>query len=297
VSFPTVSGVNVVQSKFQWNIFCDEVDLKKKDTFTFQFLVVDNANKCHYYNADTLDVTVKLYPPDNEQPTLQVLNMNREIQFLNNAMTTTVGQQITLALVGSDRDRSPQADLLKLELTKAEGSVTPEGYVFADAEGRGTVETTFTWNPECAIFSNDVYQNDYTFTFRVVDDKCYNQKGDTVVINIAINDEDKGDAEFLPPNFITPNGDNRNDFFAMVKEQEGTGELVNILPKDNCTGVFEGIVIYNRWGKSVYESAARDFRWYAPDEPSGMYFYYLKYSDKEYKGIITLAFDSSASNR
>ena len=26
--------------------------------------------------------------------------------------------------------------------------------------------------------------------------------------------------EFLPPNFVTPNGDNKNDFFAMVKEDE-----------------------------------------------------------------------------
>ena len=84
---------------------------------------------------------------------------------------------------------------------------------------------------------------------------AYNQKGDTVVVNININDVDNEGEEFLPPNFVTPNGDNKNDFFAMVKEDETTGELVNILPKDNCTGVFEGIVIFNRWGKSVFESA------------------------------------------
>lgn len=296
VSFPTASGNNVVQSKFQWNIFCDEVDLSKKDEFTFQFIVVDNANKCRYYNADTLDVTVELHPPDNQEPLLQVINMNQEIQMLDNTMTTTLGQQITLALVGTDRDNIPQPDLLKLQLIKAEGNVEPSGYVFADAEGRGSVETTFSWNPECSIFTNDVYQNEYAFTFRVVDDKCYNQKGDTVVVHININDLEHESGGFLPPNLITPNGDNRNDFFAMVKEEEGTGELVNILPKDNCTGVFEGIMIFNRWGKSVFESASRDFRWYAQGEASGMYFYHLKYSNKEYKGIITLAFDSSQSN-
>ncbi len=172
----------------------------------------------------------------------------------------------------------------------------PEGYVFANAEGRGSVETTFTWNPECSIFTGDLYENEYAFTFRVIDDRCYNPKGDTVVVNINISDIENEGNEFLPPNFITPNGDNRNDFFAMVKEVEGTGELVNILPRDNCTGVFEGITIFNRWGKSVFESASRDFRWYAPGEPSGMYFYHLKYSDKDYKGIITLAFDSSESS-
>lgn len=300
VSFPSVSGNNVVQSKFQWNIFCDEVDLTKKDEFTFQFIVVDESNKCHYYNADTLDVTVKLYPPDNQEPLLQVVNMNQDIQMTDNEMTVTLGQQITLALHGTDKDKSPQADMLKLELIKAEGNVEPVGYVFANAEGRGNVESMFTWNPDCSIFTavtNGLFQNQYAFTFRVVDDKCYNQKGDTVVVNININDVENSGDEFLPPNFVTPNGDNRNDFFAMVKEDESTGELVNILPLDNCTGVFEGIVIFNRWGKSVFESNVRDFRWYAEGEVSGMYFYNLKYSDKEYKGIITLAFDTAHSNR
>lgn len=296
VSFPAVSGNNVVKSKFQWNIACDEVDLKKKDEFTFQFIVVDNQNKCHHYKADTLEVTIKLYPPDNETPQLQVSNMNPQMLMVDNAMTTELGQQITLALAGVDQDVSP-ADLLKLELIKVEGNVEPTGYVFANAEGRGSVHTTFTWNPECNIFENDVYQNDYAFTFRVIDDKCFNPKGDTIVVNITIKDIDGEGTEFLPPNFISPNGDNKNDFFAMVKEEEGTGELVSILPRDNCTGNFENITIYNRWGKAVFESESRDFRWYADGEVSGMYYYYLKYSDKEYKGIITLSFDSSHANR
>ncbi len=297
VSFPAASGNNVVQSKFTWNIFCDNVNLSQKDEFTFRFLVVDNANKCRYYNADTLDVTVKLYPPDNAEPDLQVVNTNQEVQMLNNSMTITLGQEITLALLGSDRDNSPQPDLLKLELIKAVGNVEPTGYVFANAEGRGTVQSTFSWNPECSIFTEDVFENQYEFTFRVVDDKCYNQKGDTVVVNINIKDVENADDDFLPPNFVSPNGDSRNDFFAMVKEDENTGELINILPGDNCTGIFEGIVIFNRWGTPVFESSSRDFRWYAEGEVSGMYFYQLKYSHKEYKGIITLSFDSSSPSR
>ena len=297
VSFPSVSGNNVIQSRFQWNIFCDAVDLKKKDEYTFEFIVVDNVNKCQYYNADTLDVTVKLYPPDNQEPTLRVVNTNPQIQMLNNSMTTTLGEPITLALIGTDQDKSPQADWLKLELIKAEGNVEPVGYVFANAEGRGTVETTFSWNPECSIFTENNYQNQYEFTFRVVDDRCFNQKGDTVIVNININDLESEGGEFLPPNFVSPNGDNKNDFFAMVKEDEVTGELINILPKDNCTGTFKGITIFNRWGKLVFESASRDFQWYAQGEVSGMYFYHLEYSHKQYKGIITLAFDSSEPSR
>ena len=115
-------------------------------------------------------------------------------------------------------------------------------------------------------------------------------------VNININDVEHKEDEFLPPNFISPNGDNKNDFFAMVKEDEITGELVSILPGDNCTGVFEGISIFNRWGKSVYHSGSRDFRWF-PDETTGIYYYFLKYSNKEYKGTITIAYHSSESVR
>ena len=117
-------------------------------------------------------------------------------------MTVNLGQQIH---PGTFRNRwrcSPQADWLKLELIKAEGSVEPEGYIWADAEGRGSVQNTFTWLPECNIFTNDVYQNDYAFTFRVMDDKCFNKKGDTLVVNITIKDLDGEDSEFLPPNLF-----------------------------------------------------------------------------------------------
>ena len=216
--------------------------------------------------------------------------------MFNNTITTTLGEEITLGLTGTDADRYPEPDLLKLELVNVEGNTEPVGYVFADAEGRGTVESTFAWNPECSIFADGVYENEYKFTFRVVDGRCHSQKGDTVEVNINIRDVENKAEEFLPPNFITPNGDNRNDFFAMVKEDD-SGALINILPKDNCVGVFQGISIFNRWGRKVFESIDRDFRWYADGEVAGIYYYQLNYSHHKYKGIITVAFDDAASTR
>jgi hypothetical protein len=115
-------------------------------------------------------------------------------------------------------------------------------------------------------------------------------------VNITIRDVDD-DEDFMPPNIITPNGDHLNEFFAMVRQDDITGALINILPRDNCTGHFEGISIFNRWGKQVYASIDRDFRWYADGESAGVYYYLLKFSDKEYKGVITVAFDESQSYR
>lgn len=297
ISFPAVSGNGTVSSKFQWNIFCDNVNLKSKDEFTFEFIVVDNANKCGFYKADTLDVTVLLLPPDNEGPALFINNLNQATQLVSNTLTVELGQQITLGLSGIDPDVLPQADWLRLDLIKVEGDTEANGYIFAPAEGRGNIQTTFTWKPECSIFENGVYENSYTFTFNLLDDRCYNQKGDTLAVSIIIKDVERDDAEFVPPNIITPNGDQLNEFFAMVKKDPASGELINILPKDNCVGRFEGITIYNRWGKRVFASIDRDFRWYADGEASGVYYYHLTFSDKEYKGVITVSYYDSQSYR
>jgi hypothetical protein len=273
------------------------VNLAVKKHYTFEFIVVDNANKCRFYKADTLDVTVSLEPPDNNGPTLVVSSLNQSLQMVNNSLTVELGQQITLGLSGTDPDLVPLADWLRLDLIEIDGSVEPEGYVFSRAEGRGNVSTTFTWNPECNIFQDGVYENTYTFTFNLVDDRCFNRKGDTVAVDITIKDVDRTEGLFEPPNIITPNGDHLNEFFAMVRMDDITGELVSILPKDNCVGRFEGVAIYNRWGEQVFASIDRDFRWFAEGASAGVYFYHLKFSDREYKGTVTVAFSESQSYR
>jgi hypothetical protein len=300
ISFPQDVDYENVSSLFTWNIRCDNVDLDVKDEFTFHFLVADNENKCRFLYYDTLVVNVKLMPPDNTEPQLFVSSVNPAIALsLNNSMVVTLGQQIDLSLNGIDPDTYPEADMLQLKLLSATGNVQPEGYTFTGAEGRGTVQSPFTWKPECNIFTNGQYENDYIFTFLVTDDRCFNGKGDTVEVNIKIKDIDGSDTEFLPPNFVSPNGDLKNDYFAMMKRDATTGELLNILPLDNCAGHFEGITIYNRWGKEVFASADREFKWYAIGEASGVYYYLVKYSDKEYKGVVTVSYwdDESQAQR
>jgi len=289
-TFPGATGIGSVSSRFNWPILCDKINLNEKNEYTFMFVLVDNTNKCRFYNADTLDVVVTLEPPGNLEPLLTVNSLIPDLPLINHTLDITLGEQISLGLLGTDRDTYPQPDLLRLEMIKASGTVEPAGYTFTPAEGRGRVESTFTWTPECNIFENGVYKNDYTFAFRVVDDRCFNSKADTVAVNITVHDVESTFGEFLPPNVISPNGDGKNDFFAMVRLDE-SGQLVNILPKDNCTGVFEGITIYNRWGRSVFDSDDRDFRWYAPDEVTGPYYYTLFYSNRKYKGVVTVAYD------
>ncbi len=290
VSFANVSGNGAISSPFRWDIFCDNVDLAQKDEFDFEFIVVDNSNKCRFYKADTVNVVVKVLPPDNAMPLLTIANLNPDLLFENSEMTSYVGQQISLGLYGNDINNIPNQDFLSLEMIKAEGTIAPKGFVYADATGRGNVETTFSWLPDCSIFENQVYENEYLFAFRLVDDRCYSQKGDTLEVKLKIRDYDHENLDFLPPNFISPNGDNINDYFAMVRYDEDIRELVSILPVDNCIGTFVNIRIYNRWGRPMFESASRDFKWFAEGAASGVYYYTLEYTNKKYKGSITVRF-------
>jgi len=60
------------------------------------------------------------------------------------------------------------------------------------------------------------------------------------------------------PNIITPNGDSKNDTF----------EIEGILEYPGST-----LIVYNRWGKVVYES--NDYRnsWNGADLPEGVYYF------------------------
>ena len=284
------TGLAEVSSTFQWDIKCETVDLDQQDTFEFQFIVVDNANKCRIYKADTLDVNVKILPPVNQAPVLGVLNNNPNVNLAGNVISMTLGGSIDLLLTGTDGDVTPVKDALTIGLTSAVGNVPPSGFTFEPVEGKSPVSTAFTWTPNCSIFKNGVYENEYTFTFHLDDDHCLTAKKDSLVLTIRVKDVDGSDAGFHPPNFVSPNGDDKNDYYAMEMLVPETGELENILPQDNCASRFEYVRIYNRWGKEVFQSSERNFRWYPDETSAGVYFYNMKFSTKEYRGSLTVSY-------
>lgn len=297
MTFPPVQtgeGLPGLSGRFEWKINCDNIDLKNKNFFELRFLVVDDNNKCRFYQADTLLVKVKVEPPDNKAPTLQVVNQNPSLAFADNFQSIFVGQQITLALTGTDLDTSPTPDQISIDLIDATGSATPVGYLFEPSSGLGATATTFTWNPECSIFSKGVWSNDYTFKFRVKDNRCFNPKEEIVEVDFLVRDVASVFSDFIPPNFVTPNGDGVNDFFGMYKydgeivDPENPEKIVSILPVDNCAGRFVSIRVYNRWGRDVFFSENREFKWYPSQDAVGVYFYTITFTDKEYKGSITV---------
>jgi hypothetical protein len=278
VSFAELTALGHVTSPAVWELDCEHVNLDDQEEYQMQFIAVDEENRCHYYLADTVNVTVKVSKPSNTAPQLTVIG--KESAY-------TLGETIAFDLVASDAEVAP-ADKLKIELVSGDGNVSPTGYTFT-ADAPFGPNAKFEWKPGCEIFLNDIYTNNYTFKFKVGDDRCFNEMNTTYDVAFEINDVERNEANFIPPNFITPNNDGKNDFFAMMKRNDN-GDLVSILPNDNCTGTFVKMVIYNRWGSKVFETKDRNFKWVPGDEPVGVYFYTLKYTTFEYKGTITLSF-------
>ncbi|MGI4875002.1 MAG: gliding motility-associated C-terminal domain-containing protein [Janthinobacterium lividum] len=63
----------------------------------------------------------------------------------------------------------------------------------------------------------------------------------------------------IPPNIITPNGDQLNDQWVIPNLAGNTHAW-----------------LYNRWGRLVYEAPAYDNRWAAEGLPAGLYYYVLR---------------------
>ena len=107
-------------------------------------------------------------------------------------------------------------------------------------------------------------------------------------MDVILRDYEQDDFIIYPPNIFTPNGDGFNPYFAMEMIDPMNNDIIHVMPADNCKGKFEGIKIFNRWGKEVYSSNDRYFKWYGSNEAPGVYFYRIAYTHKEYKGTVTL---------
>jgi len=80
--------------------------------------------------------------------------------------------------------------------------------------------------------------------------------------------------ELTIPNVITPNGDGFNDAF----------HVKNLYQYPNSK-----LLVYNRWGKKVYEDANYQSNWDGKGYADGVYFYVLSLADgRSFNGTITL---------
>jgi hypothetical protein len=279
-TFPSKQGTPTLESTFTWTPDCAVIDLTQQSKYNFNFIVIDDQNRCGYYLADTLHVEVTVLPPQNQAPYFFASNFNGVLE-----KEFVIGESIVIPIHAYDDDLYPK-DHLSLSLSP-NSSPLPPGATFSNTTGLGEVSGTLNWNPTCDLFMHKADQPTYVILFQVDDQRCYTGEVATMELKLTLNDVNRSYASVKPVNIITPNGDGKNDVFSMLREEQGN--LINLLPPDNCFEQFKSITIYNRWGKRIYHSTDRDFIWEPHDISSGIYFYTIQFSDKQFKGSLHVA--------
>lgn len=274
INFETAEGFGNVSSPFQWELDCDVIDLTFKNEFNFLFIATDR-DECNLSNADTVQVNILVLPPPNQEPEIGLG------EIVNRPMVFKVGDEVKFDVIGTDLDNdSVFVDLLDRE--------TYEGmdYSFEPVEGIGQVSALFTWIPSCdditaasTMSINQQAGEFIAFSFVVRDNFCVNPQYDTITVQFVVEDIVVDDGGFLPPNVFTPNEDGYNDYFSIPD-----------LPEDNCASQFVEIAIYNRHGKLVFRDNERNFIWDGDGVSAGIYYYFLKFTNAEYNGTISVLY-------
>lgn len=110
---------------------------------------------------------------------------------------------------------------------------------------------------------------DYDLYFiYTTDDGCQ----DSIYMRVPVKE-----LELKVPNVFTPNGDGVNDYFEIKKLEYF---------------VSNEFIVFNRWGKKVYESSTYNNDWDGGGLSDGTYFYILKcvgyFKNEEFQGVITI---------
>ncbi len=111
-------------------------------------------------------------------------------------------------------------------------------------------------------------------TLSVYEKSTYNCTGDYSNANIFVKKND-ADIKLNIPNIFTPNQDGLNDYFTIGY---------------NSTPENYKIIIFNRWGKIVFESQNIDNSWNGKNGKnyckSGVYYYLIQYINKEKTEVL-----------
>lgn len=259
MSFTPASGKGNIRQPFSWTPTCSDVG----KNFVLDFIT--SENRCGIIRRDSVPVRLSVQPRPSQQPTVSTSLTSTSIDLI-------VGNgSIKFDVLAQDPDNDP----IQLYAVGRGFDLSKYGIVFPNKSGIGRIVAPFEWTPDCGVLGGKFDQN-LTIDFITEDNSCSPMRFDTVSVEFTLRDI-LANYEINLPNVFTPNDDGKNDYFG-----------VSNLPPDNCQQKFEGVVIYNRWGQSVFESTDRTFRWLGENMAAGEYFYSIRYTQKQYKGVVTL---------
>lgn len=265
MSFASGSGNGRVTQPFVWRPTCTQAT---RANYIVDFVVT--KVRCNQTLRDTVTVNLSATGLPSQPPSIATTLTNRTIELTLNPADTT-GSTIRFDVLGNDPDR----DSLRLTGDGRGFSFAGVGINWRNQFGRPTLQSGFLWRPTCDLLQG---KDEATFVLDfVVDDRsCQPKHTDSTSVTIKLKNPSI-DYELNVPNVFTPNGDGINDYWS-----------VSDLPADNCTEQFAYVEVFNRWGRQVFRSTDRNFRWTGNSDVPGVYYYLIRYTRQQWKGTVTL---------
>jgi len=245
-----------ISGNFNWNTTCKDTSSKP---YRIYFLAEDSAF-CLLPSRDTVLALVFVVPDLPTQNYYLLFNGDTLRQLSAGLIHKDV---IEFELIGEADKPIP----MELSYRASPGS---RNETFAITQESQRIKGVFRYTAKCEDVSSDSII--YAFQFRSV--FCETPTIET--IRVAIAAKDTLPSEFIPPNVVTLNGDGKNDSWY----------IYNRIPEQTCNYVMEQCTIYNRWGKPIFETTDPRFEWKPVIEDTGMFFYYIRFKDKAYRGWI-----------
>lgn len=262
-------SAGMVEGEFFWNPSCAQIAALDSTAFTLVFTGEDE-DVCDANDVDVVRVNIEIVVPENNAPALSAYQEAVPVQA---PLSVEVGQSLAVLLEGIDLDVENN---LQLVLDSVAGAAGTFYYDWQNASGQGTVASLLTIAPSCELLGGQS-EALLTFYFHLSDDYCIEAAKDTLAVEVLVYEQEQDFSPVKYINVFTPNGDDCNPWF----------EIKN-LPEDVCNNKFEFVRVYNRWGKLLFESTQRDFRWNGDGLAAGVYYYLLKYTNQTYRSPLTV---------
>ncbi|GAA4493157.1 hypothetical protein GCM10023172_01360 [Hymenobacter ginsengisoli] len=239
----------------------------KGKVYYLNVLVADNG--CALPKRDTVRVAFLATPPPSSVPVLTT-SFPPEVAGTTTTVRVALNQPYTATLLGTDTAPNP------LALTAAgEGfDLASVGMNFQAQNGTGRATATFAWTPTCGAATANPDGLLVHFALTQSGTICTPHIITRTIRFVVARPADS--LAFRPPNIITPNGDGLNEAFT----------LDQALPPNFCASQFAGVSIFSRWGRLIYQSPTRSFRWDGGGV-GGIYYYLVTFTDgRRFKGWV-----------
>ncbi len=223
--------------------------------------IIAEDRACPQPNRDTVWLTVQSRVIPDTRPTISIIDSAA-------TFSSKPGGTITFPFIGLDPDPLTRVTVLATNLTDPD--FRGQTIICPTRTGDNAASTRLTWPLSCTMKPGD-----YDLRLQVYSEACSRLLTTDTVMRVTVLPPD---TTFIqPPNIFTPNADGLNDDF-----RPAAGILAG------CGQEFRRLRIFNRWGREVFTSPERMAVWTGDKLSAGMYFYFLEYSDRTYKGWVEL---------